>query len=571
MVWYRLTLVLQDAAPRCIAGVSLPGTPVVVAGSNSDVAWGFTNSARPLHRLDPPAARSRGPARYRGLSGEWETAVEHDEWIQVKGARRCAGRSWRPAGDRRSRSATTPMAVEWIAYRPDATDLGLLGMETARDVGEALRVAQRAGVPTQNILVADRAGHIGWTLAGLLPLATRDLGRLSGRRGEGRRACRAAAAAAVSAVVDPPSGRLWTASSTQLGDARAPARDRRRRRGCRPARHADPRRPVRARQARRTRPARHPAGRPRPLAGVLAPAGAGRAGRVRADAASRPRRVSPRSAAVERPRRCRPGQAIPWCAISAKRCTAPGSRGWTSGCRRAPRSWRRRFRWAARPRGWKRSCAPWPTRRRGCPRNTPIGACHAGRHRRNHHAQLAARRAAGAQADWGERNRLAIGHAFAGHAARTGAAVVCRACPGRARGYQPCRACSGRPSARPNGSWWRRAGRRSEILEMPGGASGHPMSPFFLAGHQDWVDGAASPFGAGDGRAYADAAAVMVSRYSAVGGLFPAGFRFIAGAWLLGLDFIGGESAERRRCRGGDVPALLVRRRLKRLRPMWCR
>jgi penicillin G amidase len=32
------------------------------------------------------------------------------------------------------------------------------------------------------------------------------------------------------------------------------------------------------------------------------------------------------------------------------------------------------------------------------------------------------------------------------------------------------------------------------ILEMPGGASGHPLSPFFLAGHEDWVHGQASAF-----------------------------------------------------------------------------
>lgn len=32
------------------------------------------------------------------------------------------------------------------------------------------------------------------------------------------------------------------------------------------------------------------------------------------------------------------------------------------------------------------------------------------------------------------------------------------------------------------------------ILQMPGGASGHPLSPFFLAGHDAWVHGKASPF-----------------------------------------------------------------------------
>ena len=31
------------------------------------------------------------------------------------------------------------------------------------------------------------------------------------------------------------------------------------------------------------------------------------------------------------------------------------------------------------------------------------------------------------------------------------------------------------------------------ILHMPGGQSGHPLSPFFLAGHEDWVTGTATP------------------------------------------------------------------------------
>ena len=32
------------------------------------------------------------------------------------------------------------------------------------------------------------------------------------------------------------------------------------------------------------------------------------------------------------------------------------------------------------------------------------------------------------------------------------------------------------------------------ILNMPGGQSGHPLSPFFLAGHSDWVEGRPRPF-----------------------------------------------------------------------------
>ena len=31
-------------------------------------------------------------------------------------------------------------------------------------------------------------------------------------------------------------------------------------------------------------------------------------------------------------------------------------------------------------------------------------------------------------------------------------------------------------------------------LHMPGGQSGHPLSPYYRAGHQDWVDGEPTPF-----------------------------------------------------------------------------
>jgi penicillin amidase len=31
------------------------------------------------------------------------------------------------------------------------------------------------------------------------------------------------------------------------------------------------------------------------------------------------------------------------------------------------------------------------------------------------------------------------------------------------------------------------------LFHMPGGQSGHPLSPFYSVGHEDWVRGLASP------------------------------------------------------------------------------
>jgi penicillin amidase len=42
-------------------------------------------------------------------------------------------------------------------------------------------------------------------------------------------------------------------------------------------------------------------------------------------------------------------------------------------------------------------------------------------------------------------------------------------------------------------------GREAEgYFHMPGGQSGHPLSPYYSAGHDAWVEGLATPFLPGD-------------------------------------------------------------------------
>ena len=45
-IWYRARLVVvgEGAEPQDLIGVTLPGLPILVAGSNTHVAWGFTNT-----------------------------------------------------------------------------------------------------------------------------------------------------------------------------------------------------------------------------------------------------------------------------------------------------------------------------------------------------------------------------------------------------------------------------------------------------------------------------------------------------------------------------------------------
>src|SRR5690606_24807224 len=71
-----------------------------------------------------------------------------------------------------------PLALRWVAHDPTATNFSLLDMESARTVEEGISVAHRAGVPAQNIVLADRAGAVAWTIAGRLPKRVGFDGRL---------------------------------------------------------------------------------------------------------------------------------------------------------------------------------------------------------------------------------------------------------------------------------------------------------------------------------------------------------------------------------------------------------
>ncbi|MEI2416352.1 penicillin acylase family protein [Orrella sp. JC864] len=225
-IWYRLVLEYPDGqgGTRRIAGVSLPGAPVVVAGSNGQVAWGFTNSYGRYIDLIELELDPADPLRYRDGLGNWRRAEQQTEMLAVRGGRpeplALRITHWGPM----VQAAGKTYALRWIAHLPDGADLALQRLETAADVPAALDVARRAGVPTQNIVVADRQGRIGWSLAGPLPaeVAQPQGFPLSARQAGG--ALARLPAQHYPQVIDPPSGRLWTANSLQLGDPAAQAR-----------------------------------------------------------------------------------------------------------------------------------------------------------------------------------------------------------------------------------------------------------------------------------------------------------------------------------------------------------
>ncbi|MBP1637060.1 MAG: Penicillin amidase, partial [Acidobacteria bacterium] len=217
--WYRVLLTWPDeAAPggrRRLVGVSLPGVPAVVVGSNGSVAWGFTNAGIDATDFVLLETDPGNPALYRTPAGPAAVTV-HEERIRCKGAQdevlRVEETIWGPVveADERGRRR----ALAWVAQRPEAMNLALTGMERAAGVAEALEVGSRAGIPAQNLVVVDSAGHIGWTIAGAVPDRAGFDGTVPTSWADGSRRWNGLLPPARHPrIVDPPGGRIWTANN----------------------------------------------------------------------------------------------------------------------------------------------------------------------------------------------------------------------------------------------------------------------------------------------------------------------------------------------------------------------
>ncbi len=220
-VFYRARLVMSGADERDVSGVTLPGTPAVVAGSNGHVAWGFTNSYGDWS--DAVILRpGRQPDSYLTPGGEMEFAV-YKEQIDVKGEspREFVVREtiWGPVLDDHS-YPDVELAVRWLAHEPNAVNLRQLNLETVKSVVEAVQVANSLGLPPQNFVSGDADGNIAWTIAGQLPVRTEYDSSIPADWSVSGGWIGWLDADDYPRVVNPESGRIWTANARVVdGDA----------------------------------------------------------------------------------------------------------------------------------------------------------------------------------------------------------------------------------------------------------------------------------------------------------------------------------------------------------------
>ena len=220
-VFYRQRLERTGSDGFVATGVGLPGTPMVVAGSNGYVAWGFTNSYGDWTDLVLLETDPRDPSRYLTPSGprNFETFVET---IAVRGSEPVAFEVretiWGPVIE--PDDAGRLRAVKWIAHELDEMLITPDMLDRTQSIEAAMARARTVGTPPQNIVMADRDGHIAWTIMGRIPRPPdydRSLPVSWQRAGDGWQGW--LDPADYPQIVDPAVGRIWTANARVVDGA----------------------------------------------------------------------------------------------------------------------------------------------------------------------------------------------------------------------------------------------------------------------------------------------------------------------------------------------------------------
>ncbi len=186
-VWYESEL---HAGSFHVAGVTIPGLPLIAAGHNDHIAWGFTALGGDTQDLYVEQLNAQGEYKAVAADGSgkthWQPLLHEHERIHVRGGsdveldveRTAHGpllnqiftQAGAPAGAGLGAGERRPLALHWSIYDDKAQGLPLFGLDTASD-WESFRAALATWWgPTLNVAYADDAGHIGYQAVGLIPV-----------------------------------------------------------------------------------------------------------------------------------------------------------------------------------------------------------------------------------------------------------------------------------------------------------------------------------------------------------------------------------------------------------------
>ena len=182
-VWYFCHLVTSEYQ---VAGASMPGIPGIILGHNDHIAWGWTNVMADMtdlyvFRLDPQD-------HHRYLVGDRSIEFQQEQQTyRLPGGqtetRTIYGTIRGPLITDLCDDCDAVVALKWYGSMPadeidDKSGLALLELDRAHNVEEAFRAVSFFKIQSQNLVVADVQGNIGWHVFGAIPNRRGYSGRL---------------------------------------------------------------------------------------------------------------------------------------------------------------------------------------------------------------------------------------------------------------------------------------------------------------------------------------------------------------------------------------------------------
>jgi penicillin amidase len=182
-IWFENHLVGGDLEAT---GVSFPGVPLVVAGHNRHVAWGFTDGMADVQDLYEEHLRRAADGGWEyEFQGEWLPATVRREQIAIKGGKSSVEEvvvtRHGPVINALFKDAfpeAPPLALRWTALEPETTLQAFYGMNMAQDCQQFREALRLFTGPAQNTVYADIKGDIAYTLPGKIPIRARGDGSL---------------------------------------------------------------------------------------------------------------------------------------------------------------------------------------------------------------------------------------------------------------------------------------------------------------------------------------------------------------------------------------------------------
>jgi penicillin amidase len=176
-IWYETGL---HGAGFDVAGVSIPGCPLINIGRNRDISWGITNLPADtqdffIEKLNPA---DRLQYQYKG---EWRSLQVLEETIDVRGRSDPEKLQVRlsvhgPLMDKVIGGLEQPLALQWSGNRPSRLIKSVYLLDKATNWAEFHEALSYWDAPSQNIVYADRDGNIGYQSTGLIPVRNKGLG-----------------------------------------------------------------------------------------------------------------------------------------------------------------------------------------------------------------------------------------------------------------------------------------------------------------------------------------------------------------------------------------------------------